>query len=249
MIRFAPFLLLLVSAAAFAWPDVKISSKEYSQIRNASLKVLEKYPAPEYFILGPGRSATPFITFISELEAGRAATFPLSFYRAPDSYEKESIVRAEFKRRLDPIFQPKDARAPTQRKILVLDYTGTGYPLIAAAAAVEGYVKEHKLNYVVESLALVSSDAKKVERVQKAFATYSRAFEMMSLKEYDVLEKRIGAQDYDGYAGYGVSPIYVPYKEQPEHKKVHEAFRAALRKAMKSDPLLYIRACAKRLTE
>lgn len=249
MTRLASILLFLLSAIAFAWPDVSISRSEYAQIRDISLQLLDKYPAKEYFILAPGRSATPFVSFISELEQGRIASFPLSHFRSPHAYEREAAVRAEFKRRLDPVFAPKNAKPPAQKKILVTDYTGTGYSLIGAVNAIEGYIKDNGLNYKVETLALVSGDQTKVERVKNAFAEYKRPVELFSLSKHKTVEGRILRQDYDGYAGFGSSPIYVPLKEHEEFKKLNRAFREALQKHMKYDPYLFIRSCAKRLTE
>jgi hypothetical protein len=144
MIRIVPLLWLVVWSSAFAMdksaglPD--LVSQNYSEIRDLSLSILQRYPPSEYWYVGIGRSPTPIMRFFEEMGVQTVSQMPLS--GMSDFPKKGPMSEADQRARLWSHFErwlPSKAK-----KILVIDYTAGGGGLTHTKNELEGYFENRR---------------------------------------------------------------------------------------------------------
>lgn len=104
----------------------QISNSDYEELRDLSLPIYRTLKERNALGVGIGRSGTPIIQFIKNLEKGRASNLPMTGFGRAYAFRRYKIVEAE-----EAIFQNFDRYLPSEskrkgREIIFIDFVSDG---------------------------------------------------------------------------------------------------------------------------
>ncbi len=148
-----------------------LDRSDYIQIREASLRVLERCPQ-SCLVVGIGRSPTPVTVFIENYEPGRAINLPLSNFRHhpeadvifPEPYNDANFAdtfRPLTKTEESTVFQHVDEHLlkrlrPEHKEILLLDVSEVGASLFSAERYIRKFFQARGIRIGVRSFAFTT---------------------------------------------------------------------------------------------
>jgi hypothetical protein len=155
LIAFGLLCLTPSSNAAGGYSAEKVVQITYPEIKTTSLEILKKFPPEEYYYLSIGSSPLPFSAFFENLGISDITTIPLSGMKKLGKIE--GIGREKLDSRIQQhLSQWMPSRKELKgKKILVLDYAGSGSGLIAATNVIKSFVEARRLGTEVQAVGLV----------------------------------------------------------------------------------------------
>ncbi len=127
---------------------------EYESIRDASLKIIYKYPPAHHFYLGIGRSPTPLIRFFHELGLRNHQSIPLSQLRVLTVYKPQQLKEIESKyfQHFDNVLKLGLIRNKT---LVLIDYVDSGDSLQIAKLFLSDYFKSKSIKINIISIGIL----------------------------------------------------------------------------------------------
>lgn len=229
LFRIAPLLFLAAYSSSFAIDKraglSEAISQSYPEIRDLSLRILERYPSAEgWSFLFLGQSPTEFAGFFDELGVQNAAQMPLS--GMTDFPKKGPMPEAEQRAKLWSHFE---RWLPLQaKKVLVIDFTAGGGGLTHTQKELEAFLEQRKKKglpaFELRMLALSSVDWGKRTGVNPG---------VDSLLISPQLEKAFTYSSFDQWSKYG---SFYPWKDsetsirvRPEYGQLGQKLQALMR--------------------
>jgi len=198
----APLPASLPAALAEYYPAISEES-DYREIRNLSLRLVEKFPPAEYHYVGVGRSPAPVMAFLRE--AGMATTtIPLSGLRKAGQVEK---IRADLPGFLAEHFEqylPSEKKI-RGKKILLIDYASEGNTILETKKYLAEYLAKAGRSSSFETVAFTIAGKRNHDRLlQKLNAD---DVSTLAVRADSWLAESLFESTLESHAEYGYFPV------------------------------------------
>lgn len=183
-----------------------ISNSEFKELKAVSEEILKKFPPENYYYVGIGRSPTPILAYLNQLEV-KFSIVPISSLRYepfPFKPTSEEILKNHFKKFLPTLDNLKG------KKILVMDYSDLGGTIERAHAVIQS-LYSNKVE--VKGLSISENLAPRLK---------NKNFQLLDLKNYPLINNRFDKNGFDKYAKYGSYPLLFG---NPDPEKLKEALK------------------------
>lgn len=218
-LRFSLFFFsLLFGALTFATDPIDLEKLEYENARDIAFRVLHLYPKEKYTYVGIGRSMTPLVAILKEINPDNISVLPLSnMYHRPGKHEDYDIpLSPEIEKRLFEHFE-RFLPSPTKtqgKEVLFLDFVIGGGSAVATEEYLTKFAKEKRPDIKVKML--IFSPSINPEKISKA----DKDYDVISTRDYGVLSQRWMFSWFDKRAEFG--SFSYPF-EGSENIKVNES--------------------------
>lgn len=184
-------LWFVVSSASFG-----IDRVEYERIRDISLFVANK---PNVFVIGVGRSPTPFIAFLQEYRPNSAVNLPLSQFRYPTGTELSHEDERKLYQHLDR-FIPSEQELEG-KEIVLLDYAVSGESLLSFTRYFQKYLSNRNRHNTITPVALVK-DTYRILPVMQKGQQHDISIRIIKMGPHEV-GRNLDVERYDSLSEYG----------------------------------------------
>jgi hypothetical protein len=201
-LRFSLFFFsLLFGALTFATDPIDLEKLEYENARDIAFRVLHLYPKEKYTYVGIGRSMTPLVAILKEINPDNISVLPLSnMYHRPGKHEDyDSPLSTEVEKRLFEHFE-RFLPSPTKtqgKEVLFLDFVIGGGSAVATEEYLTKFAKEKRPDIKVKML--IFSPYINPEKISKA----EKDYDVISTRDYEVLSQRWMFSWFDKRAEFG----------------------------------------------
>lgn len=216
-------LFLLLQALAQGVPPT-VTQEQYLGFRQLVFELVHRFPPDKYYYVSIGRTPTPIMRLMQELEIVDQTTVPLSGIRDWETLalkEKESLLKKRLEQSLP---SPSELNG---KNIIVIDYLLEGTTLGVSSRYLSALLRERKINAKVIPLGLILS---------KAFEAKAHGQGFQTLVIPPSIATALQLKEFSPWAKFPYSPLNE--SKPPVATSEYEEMGQSLREWIRQDPLL-----------